>query len=157
MNGRHTYETTLCRDCSLTFWAPNSGKFLPFHPWNLLTFSCKQKLTSILLTRGRLSFPQLVRFSELKPRAARTCTLTLVQHNLLWHTKGDDDYEMFEVNVDECLMRLRFGRFTWLSEELFGKTVQLFYLAATLHLVDERYLGRKYNTSCARPWKTSSA
>ena len=63
---------------------------------------------------------------------------------------------MFEVNVDECLMRLRFGRFTWLSEELFGKTVQLFALAAMLQLIDEIYPGGKYSTSCARPWKTSS-
>ena len=30
---------------------------------------------------------------------------------------------MFEVNVDECLSRLRFGRFIWLSQQTFGQTV----------------------------------
>lgn len=31
---------------------------------------------------------------------------------------------MFEVNIDECLMRLRFGKFIYKSEELFGKPVR---------------------------------
>ncbi|KAF8906013.1 RNA polymerase III subunit RPC82-domain-containing protein [Gymnopilus junonius] len=79
------------------------------------------KLASVLLTRGRLSFLHLVRFSSLRPRLARACILVLVQQNILWHTKGDDEGEMFEINVDECLMRLRFGKFVWLAEKIYGK------------------------------------
>ncbi|PPQ69858.1 hypothetical protein CVT26_014135 [Gymnopilus dilepis] len=79
------------------------------------------KLCSVLLTRGRLSFSHLVRFSGLKPRTARACILVLVQQNLLWHTKGDEEGEMFEINTDECLMRLRFGKFVWLADQMFGE------------------------------------
>ncbi|KAF8965272.1 RNA polymerase III subunit RPC82-domain-containing protein [Flammula alnicola] len=79
------------------------------------------KLASVLLIRGRLPLSQLIRFSQLKPRTARASILVLVQHNIVWHTKGDDDVEVFEVNVDECLMRMRFGRFIWLAEQIFGK------------------------------------
>jgi DNA-directed RNA polymerase III subunit RPC3 len=52
----------------------------------------------------------------------RTAILVLVQHNVLWHTQMDDD-EVLEVNVLECLMRLRFGRFVWQAEEAFGEKV----------------------------------
>ena len=38
LNGRHTYKTTLCGDCSLTFWSLNGGKFSPFCSSNLLSF-----------------------------------------------------------------------------------------------------------------------
>jgi DNA-directed RNA polymerase III subunit RPC3 len=77
----------------------------------------------VLLTKGRLPLAQLARLSELKFRTARATILVLVQHNILWHTKSDDELEMFEINVDECLMRLRFGRFVWLAEQIFGQAV----------------------------------
>ena len=77
----------------------------------------------MLLTKGRLPLAQLARLSELKLRTARAALLTLVQHNILWHTNSDDEPEMFEINVDECLMRLRFGRFVWLAEQIFGQAV----------------------------------
>ncbi|KDR81424.1 hypothetical protein GALMADRAFT_221286 [Galerina marginata CBS 339.88] len=79
------------------------------------------KVASMLLTRGRLSLFQLARFSGIKPRTTRACVLVLVQQNILWHTKGDDEGEMFEVNVNECLMRLRFGKFVWIAERIYGK------------------------------------
>ncbi|KAF9532367.1 hypothetical protein CPB83DRAFT_807708 [Crepidotus variabilis] len=79
------------------------------------------KLAKVLLTRGRLSFSHLLRFTGLKPRTARSCILALVQHNVLWHSKGDDEVEMFEFNVDECLVRLRFGRYIVLAQEIFGQ------------------------------------
>ncbi|KAF8163124.1 hypothetical protein B0H34DRAFT_694196 [Crassisporium funariophilum] len=80
------------------------------------------RLASVLLTRGRLPLGQLARFAELKPRTARASIVVLVQHNILWHAKGEDEIEMFEINVDECLIRLRFGQFVWLSEQIFGQT-----------------------------------
>ncbi|KAF8503747.1 hypothetical protein F5888DRAFT_1897599 [Russula emetica] len=77
-------------------------------------------VVSTLLTRGRLSFPQLVRYSQLKHRTVRAAILVLVQHNILWHATSEDESEVFEVNIDECLTRLRFGRYVWLAEQRFG-------------------------------------
>ncbi|KAF8919587.1 RNA polymerase III subunit RPC82-domain-containing protein [Mucidula mucida] len=78
------------------------------------------KVASVLLTRGRLTLPYLVRYSGLKPRTVRAAVLVLVQHNLLWHATIDREGEVLEVNVDECLMRLRFAKYVWVAENLFG-------------------------------------
>ncbi|KAF8078149.1 RNA polymerase III subunit RPC82-domain-containing protein [Lyophyllum atratum] len=78
-------------------------------------------VASALLTRGRLPLPQLVRITGHKPRTVLSSILVLIQHNLIWHARTEDDGEVLEVNVDECLMRLRFGRFVWQAEDLFGK------------------------------------
>lgn len=77
-------------------------------------------IVSTLLARGRLSLQQLVRYSTLKSRTVRAAILVLVQHNILWHAQSDDEGEVFEVNIEECLMRLRFGRYVWQAEQLFG-------------------------------------
>ncbi|KAF8275219.1 hypothetical protein EI94DRAFT_1768490 [Lactarius quietus] len=77
-------------------------------------------VVSTLLRRGRLPLPQLVRYSNLKPRTVRAAILVLVQHNILWHASSEDGGEVFEVNIDECLARLRFGRYVWLAEQCFG-------------------------------------
>ncbi|KAI0781107.1 RNA polymerase III subunit RPC82-domain-containing protein [Trametes elegans] len=78
-------------------------------------------VASVLLTHGRLGLPQLLRFTKLKPRTVRAAILVLVQHNLLWHAQSEEEGEVFEVNIDECLMRLRYGRYVWLAEQLYGK------------------------------------
>ncbi|KAF9459370.1 hypothetical protein BDZ94DRAFT_1268509 [Collybia nuda] len=83
--------------------------------------SLTSSITSVLLTRGRLPLPQLVRFTGLKPRTVRASVLVLVQHNIVWHAHTEDEGEVLEVNVEECLMRLRFGKFVWQAEQLFGK------------------------------------
>lgn len=80
----------------------------------------------MLLTRGRLPLSQIIRVSGLKPRTVRAAILILVQHNVLWHTQSDDDGEVLEVNIDECLMRLRYGRYVWQAEQLYGKAVRIF-------------------------------
>ncbi len=79
----------------------------------------------MLLTRGRLTLPYLVRYSGLKPRTVRAAVLVLVQHNLLWHATIDREGEVLEVNVDECLMRLRFAKYVWVAESLFGDSVRV--------------------------------
>lgn len=48
----------------------------------------------------------------------------LVQHNILWHAQSEEDGEMLEMNVEECLLRLRYGRYVWQAEQLFGKAVR---------------------------------
>ncbi|GLB35149.1 putative RNA polymerase III subunit RPC82 [Lyophyllum shimeji] len=78
-------------------------------------------VASTLLIRGRLPLPQLVRLTGHKPRTVLASVLALIQHNLIWHARTEEEGEVLEVNVNECLMRLRFGRFVWLAEELFGK------------------------------------
>ncbi|EKM82848.1 hypothetical protein AGABI1DRAFT_68847 [Agaricus bisporus var. burnettii JB137-S8] len=83
--------------------------------------SLAAQVVSVLLTRGRLSLPQILRYTQLKPRIARASILALVQHNLLWHAQSDEGTEVFEFNVDECLMRLRFGKFVHMAQQLFGK------------------------------------
>lgn len=67
--------------------------------------------------------PQLVRFSGLKPRTIRAITLALVQHNLLWHVELEAEGEVLEFNEEECLMRLRFGRFIMLAGQILGQAV----------------------------------
>ncbi|KAF8522102.1 hypothetical protein BU17DRAFT_45192 [Hysterangium stoloniferum] len=79
------------------------------------------KVSSILLTRGRLPMPQIVRFSALKPRTVRAIILSLVQHNLLWHAELEIEGEVLEFNEEECLMRLRFGRFITLAGQTMGE------------------------------------
>ncbi|KAJ3778575.1 RNA polymerase III subunit RPC82 helix-turn-helix domain-containing protein [Lentinula raphanica] len=81
------------------------------------------KVASALLSRGRLTHPQLVRFTSLKPRLVRNILLVLIQQNIVWHANSETDgsgEEVFEFNTDECLMRLRFGVFVYQAEELFG-------------------------------------
>ncbi|KAJ7093171.1 RNA polymerase III subunit RPC82-domain-containing protein [Mycena epipterygia] len=77
-------------------------------------------VASVLLTRGRLTLPQVVRFTSLRPRTVRASVLVLVQHNVLWHAHSEDEGEVLEVNIEECLLRLRFGRFVWQAAQLFG-------------------------------------
>jgi DNA-directed RNA polymerase III subunit RPC3 len=67
--------------------------------------------------------PQIVRFSRLKPRIVRGVILSLTQHNLLWHVETDDENEILEFNPEECLMRLRFGRFISLAGKIMGEAV----------------------------------
>ncbi|KAG1730606.1 RNA polymerase III subunit RPC82-domain-containing protein [Suillus lakei] len=77
-------------------------------------------VASALLTRGRLSLAQLIRYTMMKPRTVRAAILVLVQQNILWHSNTEEEGDMLEFNTLECLMRLRFGRFVWQTEQLFG-------------------------------------
>ncbi|KAA1474824.1 hypothetical protein DENSPDRAFT_852553 [Dentipellis sp. KUC8613] len=81
-------------------------------------------VASTLLTRGRLTLPQLVRYSLVKPRSTRAAILVLIQHNILWHAEADDGV-VFEVNTEECLTRLRFGRYVWQVEQILGSAFRL--------------------------------
>ena len=66
---------------------------------------------------------QVVRYTSLKPRIVRAAILILVQHNLAWHAQTDDG-EVAEFNVEECLLRLRYGHFVWQAEQILGKAVR---------------------------------
>lgn len=103
--------------------------------------------------RGRLPLSQIIRFTSLKPRIVRGALLVLVQHNILWHAQTEDEGEVVEVNTDECLMRLRFGKFVWQAEQLFGKGVGDFIMFKLTF--NNKYTGRRYYSNNFRPWKTS--
>ncbi|KAG1774272.1 hypothetical protein EV702DRAFT_1241529 [Suillus placidus] len=77
-------------------------------------------VASALLMRGRLSLSQLIRYTMMKPRTVRAAIVVLVQQNILWHSNTEEEGDMLEFNTLECLMRLRFGRFVWQAEQLFG-------------------------------------
>lgn len=52
----------------------------------------------------------------------------------------EDEGEVLEVNTEECLTRLRFGRYVWQAEQLFGVEVSHPYtVAAASGLSDMRY------------------
>ena len=65
----------------------------------------------------------LVRYTSLRPRIVRASIIVLVQHNLLWHSDTDDEGEVLEFNTEECLMRMRYGRYVRQAEQLFGQPV----------------------------------
>lgn len=88
----------------------------------MLTLSA-QKVAFALLTRGRLTLLQLVRYTSMKARAVRASVLVLIQHNLAWHAQSEDGVEVIEFNPEECILRLRFGRYVWQTEELLGAKV----------------------------------
>lgn len=77
-------------------------------------------VASALLTRGRLSLTHLIRYTMMKPRTVRAAILVLVQQNILWHSNSEEEGDILEFNTLECLMRLRFGRYVWQAEQLFG-------------------------------------
>ena len=96
-----------------------------------LKFPFRQAVASVLLTRGRLPLFQLVRFTSLKTRTVRQAVLVLVQHNIIWHALVEDGGEVLEVNTDECLARLRFGRYVWQAEQLYGPAVRILTYQST--------------------------
>ena len=90
-----------------------------------LTWNAEQTVASALLTRGRLTLGQIARFTSLKPRTIRATVIALFQQNLLWRSSADEEKEVLEFNVDECLTRLRFGRYVWWAEKKCGPLVSL--------------------------------
>ena len=82
-----------------------------------------QKVVHALIVRGRLPLQQLVRYTSLRPRTVRASIIVLVQHNLVWHSESEDEGEILEFNTEECLLRMRYGRFVWQTEQLFGSPV----------------------------------
>ena len=115
----------------------------------------RQNVATVLLHRGRLSFQQIVRYTRIKPRTVRTAILVLVQQNILWHAQTEDEGEVLEFNTMECLMRLRFGRYIWLAEHLFGTTVRVLAYPRRKTRLRMPTAGLGYCTTYTRSWQTS--
>lgn len=73
--------------------------------------------------------PNLIRFSQLKPRTVHAALIVMIQHNLLRHFKTDEDGETIIFALDECLMRLRFGEYVAIACELHGEKVWIYFVA----------------------------
>ena len=82
-----------------------------------------QKVAGTLLNRGRLQLPTLIRFTGLKPSLVRASLIALIQHNLVWHAEDAVEGEVLEIDWEECIVRLRFGRILAISKERFGAPV----------------------------------
>ena len=111
----------------------------------------------MLLTHGRLGLPQIIRLTHLKPRLIRASILVLVQHNLLWHAQSDDEGEVFEINADECLMRLRYGRYVWLAEQLHGKSVSPVQCNGPLPIAHTFFEGCRHRPIDFGPWQAPTS
>ena len=98
-----------------------------------LTYNMRQMVASALLTRGRLNLGQIVQSTSLKPRTVRIAIIVLFQQNLLWRSSADEEKEVLEFNVDECLTRLRFGKYVRWAEKKCGALVSspLFLLTSS--------------------------
>ncbi|KAJ1307949.1 hypothetical protein OPQ81_002026 [Rhizoctonia solani] len=78
------------------------------------------KVAGTLLNRGRLQLPTLIRFTGLKPSLVRASLIALIQHNLVWHAEDAIEGEVLEIDWEECVARLRFGRILAIAKEKFG-------------------------------------
>lgn len=94
---------------------------------------------------------QLIRSTQLKPRVVRAAILTLVQHNLLLHDRVEGEGEVLEMNIGECLARLRYGRYVWQAEQLFGNAVCL----EDIYFIHPNYdsTGERDSAVGPGPWK----
>jgi hypothetical protein len=125
-------------------------------PSTLLSFPILQKVVSVLLTRGRMPVVQLARYAHLRPRTARACVLVLVQHNICWHAQTQEDGEVLEINPDEILLRLRYGRYVWQAEQLFGTTVSETLVSRIERKSTHTMIGCRNPATCTRPWKATA-
>ncbi|CEQ40776.1 SPOSA6832_02433 [Sporobolomyces salmonicolor] len=81
------------------------------------------EVAGILLSRGALSFPQLLRLTALAPPIVHNALLVLSVHSLLYHSDTEVNgriTELYELNHDAVERRLRGGRYAEMAEEWEG-------------------------------------
>ncbi|RXK38119.1 hypothetical protein M231_04580 [Tremella mesenterica] len=81
------------------------------------------RIASTLMNRGRLTCPTLARLSALSRSTTMAALLILMQHHLV-QSSGEppdsDKEEAYEFNMDECLLRLRWGRILAMTLDKLG-------------------------------------
>lgn len=86
-----------------------------------------QRVASTLLNRGRCSALTVSRLAALPLATTQASLIILLQHHLVGSTGGSrrnpPEEEMYEFDIIECLMRLRWGRILALTEKEFGEEV----------------------------------
>lgn len=84
-------------------------------------------MASTLLNRGRLTALSVSRLAALARPTTNAALLILIQHNLVGSTgasrRSSGEDEMYEFDVHECLLRLRWPRIMALTEQTFGEQV----------------------------------
>ena len=68
---------------------------------------------------------RIVRATSVQPKRVANALLVLIQHNLVYHWESASGAETYEINVEELLTRLRYGRYLALTEDLFGASVSV--------------------------------
>jgi DNA-directed RNA polymerase III subunit RPC3 len=110
-------------------------------------------VASVLMHRGRMRLPEIAHFTKLSRRSVAGILMTLIQHNLAWHSTtdaGGRPQEFFEMNLKECLMRLRWARILELTHENMGDDVSVTGLSVRDSITNLEHLnrlGRLYKSS----------
>lgn len=68
---------------------------------------------------------RIVRATPFRSQRVANALLVLIQHNLVWHWVSPSGQEIFEINEGEILMRLRYGRYLAITEDVFDDSVSL--------------------------------
>lgn len=88
-----------------------------------------QRVASTLLNRGRLGVTTIARLSAISRPHTLASLILLMQHDLVQSSgeslRGTGGEEMYEFDVQECLMRLRWGRILSLTQERLGPVVSV--------------------------------
>ncbi|KAK4684578.1 DNA-directed RNA polymerase III subunit RPC3, partial [Tremellales sp. Uapishka_1] len=86
------------------------------------------RVASTLLNRGRLPAFSISKLSALPRPTTLAALLILIQHNIVFSSgasaKGTDEEEMYEVDVQECLLRMRWGRILAVTREEFDSDAE---------------------------------
>jgi DNA-directed RNA polymerase III subunit RPC3 len=90
-------------------------------------------VASTLLNRGRLGVTAVSRLSAVSRNNTLAAVLLLVQHNLVLSNGesllGTGEEELYEFDVQECLMRLRWSKILSLTEEKLGPVVRCMFVS----------------------------
>ncbi|GAA6024508.1 hypothetical protein JCM10207_000399 [Rhodosporidiobolus poonsookiae] len=81
------------------------------------------EIAAILLDRGALSFPQLIKLTSLPPSTVHNCLLVLSTHTLLFHSDTEVNgrlTELYELNHAAVERRVRGGVYAMMGEEWSG-------------------------------------
>ncbi|KAG2210296.1 hypothetical protein INT47_003281 [Mucor saturninus] len=81
----------------------------------------------LLITKGRLTIPDLTRFSSYSLKCIRETLVTLIHHGIVYFNEGTDDKKeatFYEIDTNKVLMRLRMARIMRVTEEHYGKSNQ---------------------------------
>ncbi|KAL1407341.1 RNA polymerase III subunit C82 [Vanrija albida] len=82
------------------------------------------RVASTLLNRGRCSAATVYRLAGISKQTANAALLILIQHNLVGSTGASHrdlpEEDMYEFDISECLLRLRWPRILALTEQNYG-------------------------------------
>jgi DNA-directed RNA polymerase III subunit RPC3 len=84
-----------------------------------------------MLLKGRLTLPDLVRFTSLPSKQVKECLVVLIQHGITFFSEspeGKAEPTYYTTDAQRILMRLRMGSILRDVEDRFGQEVFMFKL-----------------------------